>query len=112
MLQGTFPLLRFKVNVGCLLCLSDCKIRLSNLGFSVLRICSSQRTQGKLKEDRSDRWEGRSKIKDKDYSSKVGSSRDGAGPGAEDEDKRAWIRVVLLLKANVVFGVASPMYIS
>ncbi|CAN0918526.1 hypothetical protein LINGRAHAP2_LOCUS30918 [Linum grandiflorum] len=43
-----FPLLRFKVNVGCLLCSSDCKIRVSDLGFSVLRIYSWEERQGKL----------------------------------------------------------------
>ncbi|CAN0915215.1 hypothetical protein LINGRAHAP2_LOCUS29000, partial [Linum grandiflorum] len=73
---------------------------------------SSRRTRGKPKEDRSDRWEVRPNIKDEESSSEVGSSRDGAGPEAEDEDERAWIRVDLLLKAFVVFGVASPMCIS
>ncbi|CAN0918955.1 hypothetical protein LINGRAHAP2_LOCUS31172, partial [Linum grandiflorum] len=44
--QGTFPLLEFKVNVGCLLCSSDCKIRVSDLEFSVLRIRSWEERQG------------------------------------------------------------------
>ncbi|CAN0918330.1 hypothetical protein LINGRAHAP2_LOCUS30811 [Linum grandiflorum] len=68
-----FPLLRFKVNVSCLLCSSNCKIRVSDIGFSVLRIYSWRNDE-----------ESYLGFVVKDLSSEAGSSRDGAGPRAED----------------------------